>query len=106
MAHFALVENGFVQQVIAVSNCAIGGCIGPDHPLYQENPEAHSDCGSLEFPDTEPLGQAMLAESGFTGTYKQCSYNGNFRSAYPSSGWKYDADLDEFIPPFVYDPVV
>ncbi len=97
MAHFARIENGFVQEVIAVKNCAIGGCIGPDHPDYVA--KDHEDCGSFDFPDTEPLGQAMLAESGFMGEWRQCSYNRSFRSNYPAQGWRYDADLDEFVTP-------
>jgi hypothetical protein len=79
MAHFAQVDDqNIVRQVIVVANAAI-----EDAP----------------FPESEPLGQAMLAESGFEGTYLQCSYNGNFRGAYPGQGWSYDPALDEFIPP-------
>lgn len=83
MAHFARIEDGIVREVIVVNNDAIDG-------------------GS--FPDSEPLGQAMLAESGFQGTYLQCSYNGNFRGAYPGQGWSYDPDLDEFTPPSTPEP--
>lgn len=97
MAHFARVDSGLVTTVLAVSDCAIGGCIGPDNPDYVA--EDHVNCGSLDFPDTEPLGQAMLAESGFVGEYLQCSYSGSFRGAYPGKGWRYDADLDEFVAP-------
>lgn len=78
MAHFARIEDNIVREVIVVANAAIDG--------------GH-------FPDSEPLGQVMLAESGFTGLYLQCSYNGNFRSAYPGSGWTYDPEKDEFVPP-------
>lgn len=99
MAHFARIEDGIVREVLAVRNCAIGGCVGPDHPDYQRFPEQHADCGDLDFPDTEPLGQEMLAASGFHGEYRQCSYGGNFRGAYPGEGWRYDEDLDEFLPP-------
>lgn len=69
MAHFALIEDGIVRQVIVVANDAING-------------------GT--FPESEPLGQAMLAESGFTGTWLQCSYSGSFRGAYPGQGWSWD----------------
>lgn len=69
MAHFAQVEDGIVRQVIVVANDAIDG-------------------GT--FPDSEPLGQAMLAESGFTGTWLQCSYSGSFRGAFPGQGWLWD----------------
>jgi hypothetical protein len=67
MAHFAQIDaSNIVRQVIVVANAAI-----------QDAP----------FPDSEPLGQAMLADSGFEGNYLQCSYNANFRGAYPSMGW-------------------
>ena len=78
MAHFARVDNGIVTQVIAVNNDAIDG-------------------GA--FPESEPVGQAMLAESGFDGTWLQCSFSAAFRGCFPGVGWTYDADLDEFVPP-------
>lgn len=84
MAHFAEVDAGnIVRSVIVVANAAID---------------------NLPFPDSEPLGQAMLAESGFTGTWLQCSYNASFRGAYPGQGWRYDPDIDTFIPPTVEEP--
>lgn len=97
MAHFAKIENSIVRQVIVVSNCAIGSCIGTEHWDYQE--EYHKDHGNLNFPDTEVLGQAVLAESGFDGAWLQTSYNGNFRGRYASPGMIYDADKDEFLFP-------
>lgn len=84
MAHFAEVDaDNIVRQVVAVANAALA-----DAP----------------FPESEPLGQAMLAESGFTGTYLQCSYHGNFRGAYPGIGWSYDPNLDEFVLPPAPEP--
>jgi hypothetical protein len=84
MAHFAEVDAGnIVRSVIVVANAAID---------------------NLPFPDSEPLGQAMLAESGFTGTWLQCSYNASFRGAYPGQGWRYDPDTDTFIPPTAEEP--
>ena len=97
MAHFAKIENGIVTQVTVVSNCAIGSCIGTGHWDYQE--EYHKYHGNLNFPDTEILGQAVLAESGFDGTWLQTSYNNNFRGRYASPGMIYDADKDEFLFP-------
>jgi hypothetical protein len=83
MAHFARVdEYNIVRQVIVVANAAMD-----DKP----------------FPDSEPIGQAMLAESDFTGTWLQCSYNGNFRGCYPGIGYTYDPALDVFIPPMAED---
>ena len=94
MAHFAKIENNVVKDVIAVSNCAIGGCIGPTHWDYQE--EYHKDHGNLDFPETEAYGQLVLAESGFEGTWLQTSYNAKFRSKYARPGMIYDSELDEF----------
>lgn len=96
MAHFAKInENNVVEQVTVISNCAIGNCIGPQHWDYQE--EYHKDHGNLEFPHTEPLGQAVLSESGFGGTWLQTSYNGKFRGKYAGIGDIYDPIKDEFV---------
>jgi hypothetical protein len=79
MAHFAqLNDNNTVTQVIVVAN---------------------SDCGDLDFPASEPVGQAFIAGLGLTGTWKQTSYNNNFRGRYAGIGYTYDAVLDEFIAP-------
>ena len=79
MGHFARIDaDNIVREVIVVANAAMG-----DKP----------------FPESEPLGQAMLAESGFVGTYLQCSYNASFRGCYPGSGYTYDPTLDVFVPP-------
>lgn len=81
MGHFALVDDqSIVREVIVVANAAMD---------------------DLPFPESEPIGQAMLADSGFVGTYLQCSYNGNFRGCYPGSGYTYDSDNDVFVPPGV-----
>jgi hypothetical protein len=79
MGHFARIDDAnIVREVLAVANAAM------------EN---------LPFPDSEPIGQAMLAESGFVGTYLQCSYNAKFRGCYPGTGYTYDPVLDVFVPP-------
>ena len=84
MGHFARIDqDNIVRDVIAVANAAMD-----DQP----------------FPESEPIGQAMLADSGFTGTWLQCSYNASFRGAYPGMGWSYDPNLDEFIPPPAPEP--
>ncbi len=78
MAHFAKVENdGTITQVIVVSN---------------------TDCGNLEFPESEPVGQTFIASLGLSGEWKQTSYNNNFRGTYAGIGHTYNADLDEFVP--------
>jgi hypothetical protein len=78
MAHFALIEQDLVNEVIVIANAAID-----DAP----------------YPESEPLGQAVIAESGLTGNYLQCSRSGSFRGAYPAPGWSYDPVLDEFMAP-------
>jgi len=97
MAHFAKINsNNVVENVIGISNCAIGSCIGKDHWDYQE--EYHKDHDkNIEFPASEALGQAVLAESGFDGNWLQTSYNGKFRGRFAGVGMTYDADKDEFV---------
>ena len=68
MAHFAKVENGIVQQVIVVNN---------------------EDLNDLDFPESEPLGQQFIASIGLDGTWKQTSYNSNFRGKYAGVGDKW-----------------
>ena len=84
MAHFAKIENDTVTQVIVVSN---------------------DDCGGGNFPDSEPIGQTFIASLGLTGEWLQTSYNANFRANYASIGYTYDADLDEFVPPPIIEPI-
>ncbi len=98
MAHFAQVQDGIVVSVVPVRNCAIGGCINPEDDVdYQA--DQHTECGDLEYPDTEPLGQQFLASIGLGAGWLQASYNNNFRAAYPGPGWSYDVAADVFVPP-------
>ena len=78
MAHFAQVSDGIVRNVIVVDN---------------------SDCGGGEFPDSEPIGQAFIADIGIEGTWLQTSYHANFRGQYAGQGMTYDPTLDEFVSP-------
>jgi hypothetical protein len=82
MAHFAeLDETNTVMRVIVIGNDICG------EP-------------TLDFPDTEAAGRAFIANTlKLGGTWKQTSYNGNFRGKYAGIGDTYDADLDEFITP-------
>jgi len=98
MAYFAKINsNNIVETVTPISNCAIGSCIGESHWDYQE--EYHKDHGSLDFPESESLGQAVLAESGFDGTWLQTSFNGKFRGRFAGAGMTYDPIKDEFVVP-------
>ena len=78
MAHFAKIENGIVQQVIVVAN---------------------SDFGNMDFPASEPIGQAFIASLGIDGEWKQTSYNANFRGAYAGTGYTWNGT--DFVVPVV-----
>lgn len=75
MAHFALVDETIVRNVIVVANAAID---------------------DLPFPESEPVGQAFIATlpdlAAQTGEWMQCSYNANFRGCYPGMGYTFDGD--------------
>ena len=75
MAHFALVANKVVDQVIVVSN---------------------DDCDNLPFPESEPVGQAFIASIGIAGDWLQTSYNATFRGAYAGIGFTFDPSLGEY----------
>jgi murein DD-endopeptidase MepM/ murein hydrolase activator NlpD len=78
MAHFCRIdENGIVQQVIVVDN---------------------KDTADANGVEKEYIG-AAFCERLLGGTWKQTSYNGNFRKNYAGLGYTYDAARDAFIPP-------
>lgn len=77
MAHFAQLDGTEVIQVIVVDN---------------------KDCGGGDFPDSEPVGQAFIADLGLDGYWIQTSYNGTFRLRMAGVGYIYDADADVFYP--------
>ena len=68
MAHFAKIENGIVVEVIVVNNETLG---------------------DLDFPESEAVGQEFIASLGLDGTWKQTSYNANFRGKYAGLGDKW-----------------
>jgi len=80
MAHFAKIENGIVTNVIVVDNKVIGD---GDHT------------------QSEAAGQAFIAGLGLAGTWKQTSYNANFRGKYAGIGDTYDAVNDVFVAPVI-----
>lgn len=85
MAHFAEIDNNnIVQRVIVIAN---------------------NDCGGEEFPESEPIGQEYIASLNIPGTWLQCSYNGNFRGAYPGPGFKYFSETDTFAIPLTDENV-
>ena len=77
MAHFAqLDENNIVLQVVVVGNDCI--CDNNGH-------------------ESEHLGCEFLCNLFGQGTtWKQCSYNGNFRGRFPGVGAEYLTDTDVF----------
>jgi hypothetical protein len=78
LAHFAqLNEDNIVTQVIVVAN------------------QDTTDSDGME---NEAVGAAFCANL-LGGTWKQTSYNARIRKNYAGIGYKYDADLDAFIPP-------
>jgi hypothetical protein len=86
MAHFAKLNNNVVTQVIVLSNDVCG------EP-------------TLDFPETEALGQTFIADTlKLNGTWKQTSFNNNFRGRYAGIGYTYDPVADEFIAPVVEEP--
>jgi hypothetical protein len=82
MAYFAeLDNNNTVLRVISVSNDVCG------EP-------------TLTFPDTCAAGRAFIANTlKLGGTWKQTSFNANFRGSYAGIGFTYDADNDVFVAP-------
>jgi hypothetical protein len=82
MAHFAeLDDTNTVLRVIVISNDVCG------EP-------------TLAFPDTEAAGRAFIANTlKLAGTWKQTSYNANFRGKYAGIGDTYDAVNDVFVAP-------
>jgi hypothetical protein len=82
MAHFAeLDDTNTVLRVIVISNDVCG------EP-------------TLAFPDTDAAGRAFIANTlKLAGTWKQTSYNANFRGKYAGIGDTYDAVNDVFVSP-------
>lgn len=78
MAHFAeLGEDNIVLRVIVVAN----------EELLDENGD-ESEAKGAEF-----------CRNLLGGTWKQTSYNGNFRGRYAGTGYTYNSTLDAFISP-------
>ena len=87
MAHFARVEDGVVREVVVIDN---------------------KDCGNLEFPESEAVGQAFIRSIGLNGTWAQTSYNSKWRGKYAGQGDTFDASLGdhgEFVSPAVSEVV-
>jgi len=85
MAHFAqLDENNVVTNVLVVGN---------------------DDIQNLPFPESEPLGVVFLQNLLPDTTWKQTSYNNNFRFRYAGIGYTFRPECGEhggFAPPAAY----
>jgi hypothetical protein len=82
MAHFAKVnDNGVVENIIVI---------------------ADEDCGGGNYPESEPHGQAFIGSLGIEGTWKQTSYNNNFRKKFANQGYLFLAEPDVFVEPKPY----
>jgi len=82
MAHFALIKNNIVQQVVVVGN---------------------ADLTNSEGNEQEALGVAFCHSLfGPNGTWMQTSYNGNIRKNFAGIGHTYDLTRDAFIAPKPY----
>ena len=82
MAHFALIKNNIVQQVVVVGN---------------------ADLTNSEGNEQEALGVAFChLLFGTDGTWMQTSYNGNIRKNFAGIGYTYDLARDAFIAPQTY----
>ena len=79
MAHFAQIFNGIAQNVIVVHN----------NELLVDGVEV------------EQVG-IDFCHNLLGGTWKQTSYNGNFRKQYAGIGYKYDSVANVFISPQPY----
>ena len=78
MAHFAKIdENNIVTSVVVVDN---------------------KDTADATGVEKEHIGAAHL-EKILGGTWKQTSYNGNFRKNYAGIGYTFDEQRNAFIPP-------
>ena len=78
MAHFAEIDQfGKVKRVIVVDNKDTADALGVEK---------------------EHIG-AAFCEKLFGGTWKQTSYNGNFRKNYAGIGYDWDEARNAFVPP-------
>ena len=91
MAHYAIIdERNIVIQVIT----------GVDENITQTDTDGTEVGGSGEA--WEMFYTAQLNNPNLF--VKRCSYNGNIRGDYPGIGYRYDADLDEFVAPPIVEP--
>ena len=89
MAYYAIIETG--KNVVVEVNT------GVDEMITQTTADGTEVGGSTEA--WEQFYTAQLANPNLF--VLRCSYNGNMRGKYPAINDTYDADLDEFVSPYV-----
>jgi len=86
MAHFAELDgNNIVQRVVVVGN------------------DVTTAAGPLGTNDMHVDGETWCVNFFKGGTWKQTSYNNNFRKQYCGKGYTFDSAKDKFISPQPYD---
>lgn len=80
IAHAARIEDGIVREVIVV----------PDN---------------LDETESDAAIEGYIHSIGLSGKWIRTSYNSSIRGTYAGIGFKYDAELDEFVPPTVEEIV-
>jgi len=85
MAHVARIdEYGIVREVHVLNNSDL-----PNNGEFSE--------------ETEEAANAFQHSLGLMGVWKLTSYNGNFRGVYAGIGYRFDEELNEFVPPVSID---
>ncbi len=81
MAHAARIDDdGIVREVHVINNSDL-----PNNGEFS--------------PEVEQALNDFQHKLGLVGNWKLTSYNSNFRGRYAGIGYKYDAELDEFVAP-------
>ena len=81
MKHFAKIENNIISQIIAIED---------------------SDCGELDFPNSETVGKQYIENIGLTGDWFETSITSSFRQRYAWIGGSYNSELNCFVNPQPY----
>jgi hypothetical protein len=80
MAHFAKInDSDVVEEVIVIENS-----------ILDDGTDTENEQQGINF---------INNTLGLSGTWKQTSYNNNFRGMYAAIGGVYDATHDKFVPP-------
>ena len=85
MAHFAELDNdNIVKRVVVVAN------------------DIETAAGPLGENDMHVDGETWCVNFFKGGTWKQTSYNNNFRGLYAGLGYRWNPDINRFVPPQPY----